>query len=96
MTVNASCTADVQPTTTVCQSLELARITVHLVMALFSVKTGNNVFVPAAVTFAGFLALLFVFSLFRYSQGASQVSRTAADKYNGRNVRRSTRSVNRS
>ena len=68
----------------------------HLVnMLSWQQKTGNNVFLPATVTFAGFLALLTVFSLVRYSQGASQVRRSAAAKLNGRNVRRSTRSVNR-
>ena len=88
-------TANVQPATTVYQSVEVARIAVNLAMALiFHPKTDNNVFLPATVTLAGFLALLLVFSLFRYSTGVSQVSQSAAGKSNGRGVRRSTRSVN--
>ena len=52
--------------------------------------TSNNVFLPASVTFAGFLALLVVFSLVRYSKGQSQSRNSEAGK---QSVRRSTRSV---
>ncbi|KAL3149164.1 hypothetical protein ABBQ32_001997 [Trebouxia sp. C0010 RCD-2024] len=54
-------------------------------------STSNNVFLPALVTFAGFLALLVVFSLVRYSKGHSQSRQSAPGKQNGSGVRRSTR-----